>query len=1039
MNPEITQLIFGDLFETPADTLVIPCSTGGTMSSPFVRGLERLGIPIPTLRPRELGQVDDAFENKYFPRIEKRLLFAVSVDNQRSNYAAIEQIAQQLALRTRHSDIKILAVPLLGTGAGGLGPTEVLRILTETFQRSAMPGAKLLIYIHDEKIYRALSVANKSSSFNAFTETKFYAVGATWDGEDQYLRFIEGAIWENGHSNKFINTVQQVRPDDILILKYSSPENGGYLRIRALGQVLENVGDGHLLHVHWAIRDLEVGIKGLNTYRDTISLINADDVTLMLQRLRAEGVEVPALLGEVPPKVHQVSVPSKIANLVSDAAAGEDYLDIHKDVTAFARVMAYRNFSPPLAIALFGKWGTGKSFFMQKLKDRIDELTQLEDQNDYCTGVAQIHFNAWSYLDANLWASLVSRIFEGLQEYITGDDLAKEHKDAILAQLTSQLVITYEEVAAFEIKKKTTEDKIANLEKAQGVLQDELDKKIVGIKKNTLSAALGAADKEYQAKEKLQEALRENTTLEKDKEALKNIIPEKYWDDPQKFYGQLRSWITFLEAFFKKKNLGWTLAVISFLLVCIFLLPHFLTGMTAFLKSHDFSIPQLQTLVSLSVLLTPTIIRIKQLIARYKPFIAAVWDIKEKHQQAITKANDDFIQQEKSIQLEIRDGEQQLLSLNQQLQQAQSELQRIDYKIKNALATEALYSFIEKRCKSEDYQKMLGIVSIIRKDFQTMSNLFAGHRAEQPDSFDKKFRRPLSRIILYIDDLDRCPEDRVVEVLEAVNLLMAFPLFVVVVGVDPRWVRNALVKRYQLQFSSDDHTYEKMEASDYLEKIFQIPFHLKPASPNAVKRMIRNLTAGTRTISQDQAEPTSEPDGSSAFTDHSTSEVAQPSEAAISQPSLKNTIELSDEEIQFLEELSVVVGSNPRAVKRFVNTYQIVRCHEAFTYMEEEREREFVVCLFLLALPTGKFRDLNDSFVAFFELPGNESKTLQHYFASANKTKDAKINELKHQLNVLLTDKPLYAQLQKQTLNVFKYHYDFIRRFTFEDVDGAVI
>ena len=42
----------------------------------------------------------------------------------------------------------------------------------------------------------------------------------------------------------------------------------------------------------------------------------------------------------------------------------------------------------------------------------------------------------------------------------------------------------------------------------------------------------------------------------------------------------------------------------------------------------------------------------------------------------------------------------------------------------------------------------------------------------------------LSRIILYIDDLDRCDPERVIDVLQAVHLLLAFPLFVVVVAVD---------------------------------------------------------------------------------------------------------------------------------------------------------------------------------------------------------------------------------------------------------------
>jgi len=46
---------------------------------------------------------------------------------------------------------------------------------------------------------------------------------------------------------------------------------------------------------------------------------------------------------------------------------------------------------------------------------------------------------------------------------------------------------------------------------------------------------------------------------------------------------------------------------------------------------------------------------------------------------------------------------------------------------------------------------------------------------------------PLQRIVLYVDDLDRCPPTKVVDVLRATHLLLALPLFVVIVAVDPRW------------------------------------------------------------------------------------------------------------------------------------------------------------------------------------------------------------------------------------------------------------
>ena len=55
----------------------------------------------------------------------------------------------------------------------------------------------------------------------------------------------------------------------------------------------------------------------------------------------------------------------------------------------------------------------------------------------------------------------------------------------------------------------------------------------------------------------------------------------------------------------------------------------------------------------------------------------------------------------------------------------------------------------------------------------------------------------IDRIVLYIDDLDRCPPRRVVEMLEAIHLLLAVRLFVVVVAVDPRWLLRAIAVHYR--------------------------------------------------------------------------------------------------------------------------------------------------------------------------------------------------------------------------------------------------
>ena len=71
---------------------------------------------------------------------------------------------------------------------------------------------------------------------------------------------------------------------------------------------------------------------------------------------------------------------------------------------------------------LFGEWGSGKTFFMRRIRHHVDLLTarvgQAADESNkaYHAKVAQIWFNAWNYQDGKLWASLVNHVFSGLRQ-----------------------------------------------------------------------------------------------------------------------------------------------------------------------------------------------------------------------------------------------------------------------------------------------------------------------------------------------------------------------------------------------------------------------------------------------------------------------------------------------------------------------------------------------------------------------------------------------------------------------------------------------
>jgi predicted KAP-like P-loop ATPase len=91
-----------------------------------------------------------------------------------------------------------------------------------------------------------------------------------------------------------------------------------------------------------------------------------------------------------------------------------DLLGVDADARALAALVASRRLEPPLAIGLYGEWGSGKTFFMKRVEASIKELSANGATDDFCTKIAPIWFSAWHYAEGNLWASLIQNIFSTL-------------------------------------------------------------------------------------------------------------------------------------------------------------------------------------------------------------------------------------------------------------------------------------------------------------------------------------------------------------------------------------------------------------------------------------------------------------------------------------------------------------------------------------------------------------------------------------------------------------------------------------------------
>lgn len=192
---------------------------------------------------------------------------------------------------------------------------------------------------------------------------------------------------------------------------------------------------------------------------------------------------------------------------------------------------------------------------------------------------------------------------------------------------------------------------------------------------------------------------------------------------------------------------------------------------------------------------------------------------------------------------------------------------------------------VTDRATGGNYRSRLGMMTQIREDFTRMAVLLTqaadprgpgaspGMDADEQDTLAATDqRRPvkdaagdtlpsIDRIILYVDDLDRCPPRRVVEMLEAIHLLLAVPLFVVVVAVDPRWLLRAIAAHYRDLLEAavgpaitsapvgpvdpDDEELWTSTPAQYLEKIFQVVLTLPPLDTSGYQRLLRKLV-GTR-------------------------------------------------------------------------------------------------------------------------------------------------------------------------------------------------
>jgi formylglycine-generating enzyme required for sulfatase activity len=107
----------------------------------------------------------------------------------------------------------------------------------------------------------------------------------------------------------------------------------------------------------------------------------------------------------------------------------------------------------------------------------------------------------------------------------------------------------------------------------------------------------------------------------------------------------------------------------------------------------------------------------------------------------------------------------------------------------------------------------------------------------------KKTLGPNGRLVVFVDDLDRCLPEKVVEILEAIKLFLNVPQTVFVLGMDRDIVCRGIESHYGVFLPEDSNQREELpiDGNAYLQKLIQLPFNLPPLNADGREKFIASL------------------------------------------------------------------------------------------------------------------------------------------------------------------------------------------------------
>ncbi|XP_002732251.1 NTPase KAP family P-loop domain-containing protein 1-like [Saccoglossus kowalevskii] len=138
-------------------------------------------------------------------------------------------------------------------------------------------------------------------------------------------------------------------------------------------------------------------------------------------------------------------------------------------------------------------------------------------------------------------------------------------------------------------------------------------------------------------------------------------------------------------------------------------------------------------------------------------------------------------------------------------------------------------SKIERMVNKPNFSQQLGFMSTIKKEILIVSALI---------NWISVYKKKPIRVIIAVDDLDRCPKEKAVKVIEAMNILLSDELsaFICIIAADSRIIVQAIEENLGKLAQNAYFT-----GHEFMKKYIQVAFCIPVMSTRAKQRFLKQL------------------------------------------------------------------------------------------------------------------------------------------------------------------------------------------------------